>query len=52
MPFWDQVPLYKCPILCLEAAELQLKSVETQPDSLLSELVCHGEPINEVFNIK
>lgn len=28
-PFWDQVPLYKCSILGLEAAELLLTSIET-----------------------
>lgn len=49
-PFWDQVPLYKCPILCLEAAELPLTSTETQPALLPSELLFHGRPIYKVFN--
>lgn len=25
VPFWDQVPPWMCPLLCLQAAELQLK---------------------------
>lgn len=44
-PFWDRVPLKELPVLCLEAAELQLK-----PDPPASERVFHEGLVNKFFN--